>query len=241
MCSRWVMRTMRLSPAPLAERHGCVKLWLKKAFISLEYKKLEPQKGIIQSASHLRICFWCWERMFRGWAVDFLREVFCPHRRKAATPVPGQEHFGLPCWSSYSYCWYLHRSYQLLGVCCTRATHWGSRWHSNGLVEFLKTTPSSQTRRQRISLVKHTQQDFDTVCGAMASQLAALFAFLKSSPAHQPDMEGEDLALCADPSYWLYGQLSFCLRVAMRKQQRPEVNRTSKQAKKEKRRALPQC
>ena len=48
-------------------------------------------------------------------------------------------------------------------------------------------------------VVKNTQQDFDTVCGAMASQLAALFAFLQSSPAEQP--EGEDLALYADPSY----------------------------------------
>ena len=46
----------------------------------------------------------------------------------------------------------------------------------------------------------------------MASQLAALFAFLKSSPAEQPDIEGEDLALYADPSYWLYGLLSFCAK-----------------------------
>ena len=61
-------------------------------------------------------------------------------------------------------------------------------------------------------VVQHTQKDFDTVCGAMASQLAALFAFLKSSPAALPDKEDEDLALYADPAYWLYGLLSFCAK-----------------------------
>ena len=46
----------------------------------------------------------------------------------------------------------------------------------------------------------------------MASQLAALFAFLKSGPEELPEKEGEDLALYADPAYWLYGLLSFCAK-----------------------------
>ena len=55
--------------------------------------------------------------------------------------------------------------------------------------------------------VRHTRQDFDNVCGAMAAQLAALFAFLKSNQAEEPEMGGEELALYADPSCWLYGLL----------------------------------
>ena len=46
----------------------------------------------------------------------------------------------------------------------------------------------------------------------MASQLAALFAFLKSGPEKLPGKEGEDLALYADPAYWLCGLLSFCAK-----------------------------
>ena len=60
-------------------------------------------------------------------------------------------------------------------------------------------------------VVKCTKKDFDTVCGAMAAQLAALFAFLTTS---QELLQGRDhdLALCADPTYWLYGLLSFCAK-----------------------------
>ena len=85
-------------------------------------------------------------------------------------------------------------------------------------------------------VVKRTQQDFDTVCGAMASQLAALFAFLKSCPVEQPDMAGEDLALYADRSYWLYGLSSFCAKICEAKTTeaggQPNF-RTSKERKKE--------
>ena len=57
-------------------------------------------------------------------------------------------------------------------------------------------------------VIKHTREDFDAICGAMAAQLAALFAFLQPSQ-EQPQAE---LALYADPTYWLYGLLSFCAK-----------------------------
>ena len=61
-------------------------------------------------------------------------------------------------------------------------------------------------------VVKHVKEDFDTICGAMATQLAALFAFLKPSKDVQPMTGQEDVALYADPAYWLYGLLSFCAK-----------------------------
>ena len=61
-------------------------------------------------------------------------------------------------------------------------------------------------------VVKHTKEDFDTICGAMAAQLAALFAFLKPGQETLLGKDGEDLALYADPTYWLYGLLSFCAK-----------------------------
>ena len=61
-------------------------------------------------------------------------------------------------------------------------------------------------------VVKHTRQDFDTVCGAMAEQLASLFAFLKLDRAEESDMRDKEPVLYADPSYWLYGLLSFCAK-----------------------------
>ena len=70
----------------------------------------------------------------------------------------------------------------------------------------------------------------------MASQLAALCAFLKSGPAEPPEKEGEDLALYADPSYWLYGLLSFCAKSCEAKTTEAggEPNfKTSKERKKE--------
>ena len=61
-------------------------------------------------------------------------------------------------------------------------------------------------------VVKYTRKDFDNVCGAMAAQLAALFAFLQPNQAEEPEKGSEELALYADPSYWLYGLLSFCAK-----------------------------
>ena len=61
-------------------------------------------------------------------------------------------------------------------------------------------------------VVKHTKEDFDTICGTMAAQLAALFAFLKPGQEKLLGKGGEDLALYADPTYWLYGLLSFCAK-----------------------------
>ena len=61
-------------------------------------------------------------------------------------------------------------------------------------------------------VVRHTKEDFDTICGAMAAQLAALIALLKPSQELLPRTERDDLALYADPTYWLYGLLSFCAK-----------------------------
>ena len=61
-------------------------------------------------------------------------------------------------------------------------------------------------------VVRHTKEDFDTICGAMAAQLAALFAFLKPSQDLQQGTGQDDLVLYADPTYWLYGLLSFCAK-----------------------------
>ena len=41
---------------------------------------------------------------------------------------------------------------------------------------------------------------------------AQLFAFLKPGQEKLPGKDGEDLALCADPTHWLYGLLSFCAK-----------------------------
>ena len=61
-------------------------------------------------------------------------------------------------------------------------------------------------------VVRHTKEDFDTICGAMAAQLAALFAFLQPSQELLLGTGRDDLALYADPAYWLYGPLSFCAK-----------------------------
>ena len=58
----------------------------------------------------------------------------------------------------------------------------------------------------------------------------------RDDPVEQPDMTGEDLALYADPSYWLYGLLSFCAKICEAKT--TEVGgqpnfKTSKERKKE--------
>ena len=59
-------------------------------------------------------------------------------------------------------------------------------------------------------VVRHTKEDFDTVCSAMAAQLAA--PFLKPSQERLQGTDQDDLALYADPTYWLYGLLSFCAK-----------------------------
>ena len=85
-------------------------------------------------------------------------------------------------------------------------------------------------------VVRHTRQDFDTVCGAMAEQLASLFAFLKSDQAEESEMGGEELALYADPSYWLYGLLSFCAKSCEAKTAEvggQPIFKTSKEGKKD--------
>ena len=61
-------------------------------------------------------------------------------------------------------------------------------------------------------VIRHTREDFDTVCGAMAAQLAALFAFLQPSQEQPQRTDQAELALYADPTYWLYGLLSFCAK-----------------------------
>ena len=57
--------------------------------------------------------------------------------------------------------------------------------------------------------MREVRRDFDVICGATASQLASLFAFLRPEQTNdkQPDPTG--LALYADPDFWLYGLLSF--------------------------------
>ena len=61
-------------------------------------------------------------------------------------------------------------------------------------------------------VIKHTREDFDAICGAMAAQLAALFAFLQPSQEQPQRTNQAELALYADPTYWLYGLLSFCAK-----------------------------
>ena len=61
-------------------------------------------------------------------------------------------------------------------------------------------------------MIKHTREDFDAICGAMAAQLAALFAFLQPSQEQPQRTDQAELALYADPTYWLYGLLSFCAK-----------------------------
>ena len=46
----------------------------------------------------------------------------------------------------------------------------------------------------------------------MAAQLAALFAFLQPSQEQPQRTDQAELALYADPTYWLYGLLSFCAK-----------------------------
>ena len=85
-------------------------------------------------------------------------------------------------------------------------------------------------------VVRHTRQDFDNLCGAMAAQLAALFAFLKSNHAEEPEMGCAELALYADPSYWLYGLLSFCAKSCEAKTAEvggQPIFKTSKEGKKD--------
>ena len=61
-------------------------------------------------------------------------------------------------------------------------------------------------------IIKHAREDFDAICGAMAAQLAALFAFLRPSEEKPQKIDQAELALYADPTYWLYGLLSFCAK-----------------------------
>ena len=46
----------------------------------------------------------------------------------------------------------------------------------------------------------------------MAAQLAALFVFLRPSEETTQKTDQAELALYADPTYWLYGLLSFCAK-----------------------------
>ena len=61
-------------------------------------------------------------------------------------------------------------------------------------------------------VIRHTREDFDAIGGAMANQLAALFAFLQPSQEQPQRIDQAELALYADPKYWLYGLLSFCAK-----------------------------
>ena len=90
-------------------------------------------------------------------------------------------------------------------------------------------------------VVKHTQQDFDTACGAMATQLASLFAFLKSDRTEESEMRDEELVLYADPSYWLYGLLSFRAKSCEAKTAKSGDYQSSKLTGKAKRTVQPPC
>ena len=46
----------------------------------------------------------------------------------------------------------------------------------------------------------------------MASQLAALFEFLRPGEEKTHKADRDELALYAEPTYWLYGLLSFCAK-----------------------------
>ena len=61
-------------------------------------------------------------------------------------------------------------------------------------------------------VIRHTREDFDAICGAMAAQLAALFAFLQPSQQQPQRTDQAELALYVDPTCWLYGLLSFCAK-----------------------------
>ena len=61
-------------------------------------------------------------------------------------------------------------------------------------------------------VIRHTREDFDVIGGAMANQLAALFPFLQPSQEQPQRIDQAELALYADPKYWLYGLLSFCAK-----------------------------
>ena len=61
-------------------------------------------------------------------------------------------------------------------------------------------------------MIKHTIEDFDAICGAMAAQLAALFEFLRPGEEKTHKADQDELALYAEPTYWLYGLLSFCAK-----------------------------
>ena len=61
-------------------------------------------------------------------------------------------------------------------------------------------------------VIKHTIEDFDAICGAMAAQLAALFEFLRPGEEKTHKADQDELALYAEPTYWLYGLLSFCAK-----------------------------
>ena len=63
-------------------------------------------------------------------------------------------------------------------------------------------------------VVRH-KEDFDTICAGR-----------------------DDLALYADPTYWLYGLLSFCAKSCERRQPKQEASQTLKQVRKENKKAL---
>ena len=54
--------------------------------------------------------------------------------------------------------------------------------------EDFKSSKARDSGAKQLLLVKHARQDFDDVCGAMAEQLASLFAFLKLDGAEESEM-----------------------------------------------------
>ena len=62
-------------------------------------------------------------------------------------------------------------------------------------------------------VMKDIYQDFNNIRGEMAKRLAALFAFLRPALTPSENSDPLNLALYADPAYWLYGLLSFCAKV----------------------------
>ena len=83
-------------------------------------------------------------------------------------------------------------------------------------------------------MIKHTIEDFDAICGAMAAQLAALFEFLRPGEEKTHKADQNELALYADPTYWLYcmAHCPFAPRAVRRRQQKQEEHQISEQAKK---------
>ena len=69
-------------------------------------------------------------------------------------------------------------------------------------------------------VVQEVHRDVDGICDAVATPLAELFSFLRQDNTQCADMENAELALYAEPAFWRYGLLSFCVNACMSKTRR---------------------